>query len=206
GGIAVFASFLLPLIFLYFMPVEIVWLERLKSTEFILLFVLGAIIFLLGLADDKWSLPAGVKLIVQIIAACIFAAFSAKITSLNNPLMSSLIELGRLSLPVTVLWVVGITNAFNLIDGIDGLASGSAALTALTMIWVAVTTGNYELAAVLCVLAGAVLGFLKFNFNPATIFLGDCGSLFIGFTIGAASILGTQKSATLLSLVVPLFA
>lgn len=206
GGVAIFIAFIVPMLALYLIRSEQSWLEAVKSPQLQYLVLLSFFIFLLGLVDDIWSLRASVKFVVQIVIAGCFAFFLGQITTLNNPLMSNIIQLGWLSLPVTILWIVGVMNAFNLIDGVDGLASGSALFTTLTMMYISATTENYELVVVLCALAGALMGFLRFNFNPATIFLGDCGSLFIGFTLAALSILGTQKSTTLVAIFIPVVA
>jgi UDP-GlcNAc:undecaprenyl-phosphate GlcNAc-1-phosphate transferase len=108
-----------------------------------------------------------------------------------------------LSLPLTVLWVIAITNSFNLIDGIDGLAAGSALFSTLAVFIVSLTSGNSYVSMLSLGLAGAILGFLRFNFNPATIFLGDSGSLFIGFMLSALALVGMQKSSTVVAIAIP---
>src|SRR6202035_335549 len=101
------------------------------------------------------------------------------------------------------VWVIGLTNAFNLIDGLDGLAAGSALFSTFIVFVVAIFSGSSSLSLLTIVLAGAILGFLRFNFNPATIFLGDCGSLFIGFMLSALALLGAQKAATIIAVAIP---
>src|SRR6202023_4148786 len=109
-----------------------------------------------------------------------------------------------IGLPITVLWVIGITNAFNLIDGLDGLAAGSALFSTLVVFVVAIFSGSSLVSLLTIALAGAILGFLRFNFNPATIFLGDCGSLFIGFILSALALEGaTQKAPTVIAVAIP---
>ena len=106
-------------------------------------------------------------------------------------------------LPLTILWVLGITNAFNLIDGLDGLAAGSALFSTLVVFVVALFSQSALVSVMTLILAGAILGFLRFNFNPATIFLGDCGSLFIGFMLSALALQGMQKSPTIIAVAIP---
>src|SRR5436190_1256969 len=110
------------------------------------------------------------------------------------------------SLPLTLLWLVGCANAFNLIDGVDGLATGLGLFATLTMVIAALLRGNLALAVAMAPLAGALLGFLRYNFNPASIFLGDSGSLLVGFLLGSYGVLWCQKSATLLAMTAPLMA
>src|SRR5204862_5375754 len=106
-------------------------------------------------------------------------------------------------LPLTILWVLAITNAFNLIDGLDGLAAGSALFSTLVVFVVAIFSGSAVVSLLTIALAGAILGFLRFNFNPATIFLGDCGSLFIGFMLSALALEGAQKAPTVIAIAIP---
>jgi UDP-GlcNAc:undecaprenyl-phosphate GlcNAc-1-phosphate transferase len=108
-----------------------------------------------------------------------------------------------MGLPITVLWVIGITNAFNLIDGLDGLAAGSALFSTLVVFVVAIFSGSSLVSLLTIALAGAILGFLRFNFNPATIFLGDCGSLFVGFMLSALALAGAQKAPTAIAVAIP---
>ena len=162
--------------------------------------------FILGLVDDIWRLRAGVKFVIEVLIATWFHFTVQGITSLPNPLTGTPIELGIWGLPVTVLWLVGISNAFNLIDGVDGLSAGAALFSTLTLAYVAAANGNVPLALLLCALAGGTAGFLKYNFNPATVFMGDCGSLFIGFTLAGLALLYAQKSATTVTVAIPLLA
>ena len=109
-------------------------------------------------------------------------------------------------MPLSILWLVGCTNAFNLIDGLDGLAAGVGLFATITMLLAAFANHNLQLALVTMPLAGALIGFLRYNFNPASVFLGDCGSLLIGFLLGCYGVMWSQKSATLLGMTAPLMA
>jgi len=195
----------------------------------------GTLIFILGLIDDLESLPAKLKLLVQTLAAC--TAYSLGVRIKTIPLSCNLsglmighhgfsdilsrfsnfcglgvhannsINLGLWSLPLTVVWLVGMSNAVNLIDGMDGLAAGVSAISALTIWTVAMATSIDRPYAALtaAVLAGALLGFLRWNFNPARIFLGDSGAYLTGFILGAVSITGVIKGAAAATLIVPTF-
>jgi UDP-GlcNAc:undecaprenyl-phosphate GlcNAc-1-phosphate transferase len=179
----------------------------------------GTLIFVLGLMDDLESVPAKRKLIVQMLAACAAYSLGVRIKSIPMPMHLNFdfgllhlhgglpIELGIWSLPLTVIWLVGITNAVNLIDGMDGLAAGVSAISALTIWSVAMGTSidRPYAALVAAVLAGALLGFLRWNFNPARIFLGDSGAYLTGFILAAVSITGVIKGAAAATLIVPTF-
>jgi UDP-GlcNAc:undecaprenyl-phosphate GlcNAc-1-phosphate transferase len=161
----------------------------------------ATLVFALGLLDDLRSLTPYVKFAVQIVAALLLYAGGLRIGVL--PILFGHHALGLISIPLTVLWVIGITNAFNLIDGLDGLAAGSALFSTLTVFVVGLVHGNVLVALLSIVLAGATAGFLRFNFNPATIFLGDCGSLFIGFMLSALALAGAEKSSTVVAVAIP---
>jgi UDP-GlcNAc:undecaprenyl-phosphate GlcNAc-1-phosphate transferase len=179
----------------------------------------GTVIFVLGLLDDLESIPAKVKLLVQILAGCAAYSLGVRIKYIPMPetlnfdlgflhLHSGLpIELGIWSLPLTVIWLVGVANAVNLIDGMDGLAAGVTAISSLTIWAVALAPSiNQPYAALIAaVLAGALLGFLRWNFNPAHIFIGDSGAYLVGFILGAVSITGVLKGATAATVIVPTF-
>jgi UDP-GlcNAc:undecaprenyl-phosphate GlcNAc-1-phosphate transferase len=179
----------------------------------------GTLIFVLGLLDDLESLPAKLKLLVQTLASCAAYSLGVRIKSFPMPANLDLnlgfchlhgglpLDLGVLSLPVTIVWLVGMSNAVNLIDGMDGLAAGVSAISALTIWTVALGTSidRPYAALVAAVLAGALLGFLRWNFNPARIFLGDSGAYLTGFILGAVSITGVIKGAAAATLIVPTF-
>lgn len=165
----------------------------------------GTWIVIVGVLDDKYSLPARVKLAGQVIAAVILVAFDVKIEWLNNP-FGGYFYLEYLSVPFTVFWVISFINVVNLIDGLDGLAAGVSGIASITVILVAVHQGYFPVATLTAALAGGIIGFIHYNFNPATIFMGDTGSMFIGYMLAAISIFGAVKSAATIALLVPAIA
>lgn len=165
----------------------------------------GTWIVIVGVLDDKYSLPARVKLAGQVIAAVILVAFDVKIEWLNNP-FGGYFYLEYLSIPFTVFWVISFVNVVNLIDGLDGLAAGVSGIASITVILVAVHQGYFPVATLTAALAGGIIGFIHYNFNPATIFMGDTGSMFIGYMLAAISIFGAVKSAATIALIVPAIA
>ncbi len=166
----------------------------------------GAIIIIMGIFDDIKPLRAIVKLIIQIIAALVVVFFGLRIGHISNPFVEdAYINLSYLSIPLTVIWVVGITNAINFVDGLDGLAAGITCISSLSLLFVFIITGQ-SIGAIFiaAILVGSTLGFLPFNFNPAKIFMGDTGSNFLGFSLGVLSILGIAKTYTILSIITPI--
>lgn len=161
----------------------------------------GALVFLLGLYDDFYPVKPPVKFAVQAVAATVL--FLGGFGVFQLPLLFGSHTPAWLALPLTILWVLWITNAFNLLDGVDGLAAGSALFSTLTVFVVSLVSGNFLVSSLTLALAGAILGFLRFNFNPATIFLGDCGSLFIGFMLSALALAGAQKTPTIVAVAIP---
>ncbi len=153
----------------------------------------GSLMFLLGLVDDLYDLPPGPKLFIQIGAALIAFLLGVKIEIISNPFGEPIV-LGLLSLPLTLIWLVGITNAVNFIDGIDGLAGGIVTIIAVTLGVVAIFTNQPASALIAALLAGSMMGFLLFNFYPARIFMGDSGALFSGFVLAGLSVTGVIKS------------
>ena len=159
------------------------------SNEIIGLLLGGTFIVVVGIIDDFISLPAKVKLLGQILAACILVAFDIRIDFITDP-FGDFIFLEYLAVPVTIFWVVGITNTVNLIDGLDGLAAGVSTIATITILLVALQSGDLPVVFLTAALAGASLGFLHYNFNPARIFMGDTGSMFLGYMFAAISIIG----------------
>jgi UDP-GlcNAc:undecaprenyl-phosphate GlcNAc-1-phosphate transferase len=160
-----------------------------------------ALIFLVGLADDLWGLKPWHKILGQLAAAGLAVHAGVLIGGIRGHEMP-----GWLGMGVTVVWLIGCTNAVNLIDGVDGLATGVGLFATLTTLAAALMGRNVELALATAPLAGALLGFLRYNFNPASIFLGDCGSLPLGFLLGCFAVQWGQKSTTLLGMTAPLMA
>lgn len=165
--------------------------------------LLGAIvIYLVGLIDDLYDLKPVLKLIGQIIAASIVVVYGVTIDFISIPIGPT-IHFGWLSIPITIFWIVAITNAINLIDGLDGLAAGVSTIALVTIAFIAILQGNIFIIMICSVLIGSLLGFLVFNFHPAKIFLGDSGALLLGFIIGFLSLLGF-KNITFISLSFPI--
>ena len=164
--------------------------------------LLGAVIIvILGIFDDIYALPAKLKFVVQIAAALVAVLAGNRIEVLSNPNIFSsdpFWELGWLSFPITVIWIVAITNAVNLIDGLDGLACGVSTISA-----VALLVSELDVAVIMGALAGACIGFLPYNFNPAKIFMGDTGATFLGFIMATMSVQGMFKMYNIISFVVP---
>ena len=165
----------------------------------------GSLIVLLGLVDDYRNLPAKVKLLGQIACACVLVAFDVRIDFITDP-FGDYLYLEYLAIPATIFWIVGLTNTVNLIDGLDGLAAGVATIASITICLVALQQGYALVAVLTAALAGAAIGFLFYNFNPAKIFMGDTGSMFLGFMLAGISVVGAVKSAATIALIVPILA
>lgn len=210
GGIAVFLALAAGICsqFLWshlFGTQKFISLDKLTSTLDYLKLALGfCLVFLTGLLDDALSLTPKQKLFGQLVAACMAVSGGIVIDVVVNPFTNTAIELGWAAYPITVCYLVAYTNIFNLIDGLDGLASGIACIAGLTMWVVSTMAGHLDAAALAIVVAGATMGFLRYNFNPASIILGDSGSLLIGFALGSISLLSVQRVAGLTSIIVPL--
>jgi UDP-GlcNAc:undecaprenyl-phosphate GlcNAc-1-phosphate transferase len=163
----------------------------------------GALVLLVGVWDDLRPVHPVVKFLFQASAAGVAMWFGVRIERASL-FGGGPVELGVLALPITFLWIVGLTNAFNLVDGLDGLAAGLASIAAGTSAVIFLLRGDTHDAMLLLILLGALLGFLRYNFNPATIFLGDSGSLFVGYVLAVTAITGSQKGATTMAVVIPL--
>ena len=200
GGLGVAGGFAAGCLFAYVFPGA-----RAFETPLLGLAVGAFMMLCLGIYDDRWGADAKIKLSIQILAAMVVVASGSRIGILTNPFGGHW-DLGLLSIPVSIFWIVGITNAINLIDGLDGLAAGIGAIVCLTLFSVAIPDPLSFVPVAAIALAGACLGFLRFNFPPARIFLGDTGSLFIGFVIAVIGMQGFLKGATALALVVPILA
>ncbi len=166
----------------------------------------GVLIYILGVVDDLKGLPAKGKLAGQIVCAAVAYYFGVRINFVTNhfsPMEDHIFFAGALSAFLTILWIVGITNTVNLIDGLDGLAAGIAAIASLCLAYTAYIHGAYLTAFAMLALAGGALGFLPYNFHPAKIFMGDGGSLFLGYMLAVLSIVGPVKGATVLAMIAP---
>lgn len=165
---------------------------------------LGALlIIIIGVLDDKYQLSAKTKFIGQLIVACLIVASGLTIDLLTIPYIGDF-ELGLLSYPVTILWIVGITNAINLIDGLDGLSAGISGIGVTTIAILSGINGAMLIFTFSMILLGSIIGFLFYNFYPAKIFMGDTGALFLGYSISIISLLGLYKSVTLFSFLIPI--
>lgn len=195
GGLAIFLGFILSVVLFAEIRMEVQGI------------LLGAVVIVIvGVIDDIVPLPALVKFFVQIIAALIAVYHGVVIDIVTNPNLWSVVDflpLGYLSVPVTVLWIVAITNSVNLIDGLDGLAAGVSAISSFTMLIIAIVITDMNVAVIMAALAGACIGFLPYNRNPAKIFMGDTGSLLLGFVLATVSIIGLFKFYAIISFVVP---
>ena len=195
GGLAIFLGFMVSI--LLFVKID----HQMRGI------LLGAaVIVVLGVVDDMTPLRARFKFLVQICAALIAVYHGVVIQVLTNPNIFSdelYWTLDWLEIPVTVLWIVGVTNAVNLIDGLDGLASGVSTISAITMLVIAVTVSEQQVALVMAALAGACLGFMPYNRNPAKMFMGDTGSTFLGYILATYSIQGLFKYYAIVSFAVP---
>lgn len=198
GGLAIFLGFLLSV--LLFVPLT-------RPLEGILL---GCVIIVAtGAVDDIVSLKAWVKLLLQIAAAALAVYCGVRIEVLGNLNIFSAndyVTLGTWSVPISILWIVGITNSVNLIDGLDGLAVGVSTISSLTMLVIALLVADSSVAVVLAALVGACIGFMPYNLNPAKIFMGDTGSLLLGYVLATMSVLGLFKFYALVSFAVPVLA
>ena len=194
GGLAIYCGFVLAVL----SSVHV-------SREIFGLLLGGTTILAVGVIDDLKQLPARTKLLGQILSAVVLVLFDIRIDWLTNP-FGEMIYLDMFAIPLTILWVVALTNTVNLIDGLDGLAAGVSTIAAVTIFMVALAQNFWIVAILTAALAGSALGFLQHNFNPAKIFMGDTGSMFLGYTLAAVSVLGTVKSAATIALVVPIVA
>lgn len=198
GGLAIFLGFIISVL---------LFAEVSPQIQGILL---GCVVIVAtGAVDDIVSLNAWVKLLLQIVAALVAVLHGVRIEVLMNPLVWSAAEtisLGIWAIPITVFWIVAITNSVNLIDGLDGLAVGVSTISSATMLVVALLVADPNVAIILAALVGACVGFMPYNLNPAKIFMGDTGALLLGYVLATASVLGLFKVYAIVSFAVPLLA
>ncbi len=190
GGLAIFVSFIVTTLIFFDVTHDLlaIWLG-------------GLLLVILCIFDDIKSINAYIKLLVQIAVALIAISQGVLIESIY--IGNELIEFGWMSYPITVVWIVALTNAFNLIDGLDGLSCGITSICCLSIFVIAMLMGNYHCALLAAVLFGSCLGFLPFNFNPARIFMGDTGACFLGYVLSIISIEGLFKISTVISFILP---
>jgi UDP-GlcNAc:undecaprenyl-phosphate/decaprenyl-phosphate GlcNAc-1-phosphate transferase len=205
GGIAIVVAFYAPLLALLQFQTEVGNLFFAERQHVIGLFVGGVAIALLGLYDDLRGANAWKKFAVQFAVAGLLYQLEFRIQEIANPLGDPIV-LGWASLPFTVFWIVGVINAMNLIDGLDGLAGGVALVAVITTFLVSVQRGHPLMMLFSCALAGAIVGFLFYNFNPASIFMGDTGSMFLGFVLASTAIQTNQKASTAVAVLIPAIA
>jgi UDP-GlcNAc:undecaprenyl-phosphate/decaprenyl-phosphate GlcNAc-1-phosphate transferase len=202
GGVAIFLAFMLVAGVAFLLPKSAGFGLTIPARTVLAIFASGLIIFLLGLYDDLRVAGPYLKFGVQAVAATVLYFGGVGVNQFD------LLSAGRslhtaVALPLTIFWVLLLTNAFNLIDGLDGLAAGSAFFSTLVVFVSSLLAPNPTVALLAVVLAGAILGFLRFNFHPASIFLGDSGSMFIGFTLAALALAGSQKAPTMIAVAIP---
>ncbi len=196
GGLAIYVGFVVAILYEYNTAI---------SKDFVGLLVGCTVIVLVGIWDDIAQIEAKLKLFGQIVADAVLVAFDIQIDWVTLP-GGKVVYLDYLAIPLTVFWIVGFTNVVNLIDGLDGLAAGISLIACMTMFFVSYQMGQFEVAYLALALAGSAFGFLQYNFNPAKIFMGDTGSMLLGYSMAAISIIGVVKTATTVALIVPVIA
>lgn len=209
GGIAIFAALILASAVQFVGTTWLAWPVVLIPSALLNINYYGLafsffVMFGVGIIDDLFSLQPTPKLIGQIVAASIAAFSGLIIGNIANPLGGANLALGWFAYPVTIFYLVAFANIINLIDGLDGLASGVSCISAFTMFVLAFNAGRLDAAALAIALCGATLGFLRYNFFPASIFLGDSGSLLVGYALGVTSLLSVTRIAGLTTLIIPL--
>jgi UDP-GlcNAc:undecaprenyl-phosphate GlcNAc-1-phosphate transferase len=206
GGLAIVFGFLAALLFIYVGSFFDLY-KSFKPDRQLLGFLAGiVIIVVMGVIDDVKNLRARYKLIFQLAAAIVIVLMGTRIQYVTNPFSDiGFSELSPLiSYPLTIVWIMGITNALNLIDGLDGLAAGVSSIASISLIFISVIMQRWDTAILTAALAGSTLGFLPYNLNPAKIFMSDTGSNFLGFVLGVISVQGTIKSYAAVAIAVPL--
>jgi UDP-GlcNAc:undecaprenyl-phosphate/decaprenyl-phosphate GlcNAc-1-phosphate transferase len=196
GGLAIYISFLIGL-----------FIKQGNITSEEMAIIVGATIIVAGgILDDIREIRPMQKLMFQVVASICLILMGVKIQLITNPFSEAMafFDIGLFSVPITILWIIGVTNAINLIDGLDGLAGGISMIAALTILFIAVSQDRTSAAYLSAILCGGILGFLPYNFNPASIFMGDTGSQLLGFLLAAISIEGAIKSAATYAIVAPI--
>lgn len=211
GGVAIFGGILAALVVAGFGVYAFGWVDPFIDYNGIEVnywgVLLGTVlIFLVGAVDDVVDLNPKAKMLGQIVAACVVAGSGLLFSSIHNPFGEGYIEFGWVAYPLTVFYLVAFANVINLIDGLDGLAAGITGISAITILLFAVLTGRFDAALFSVILVGVCAGFLKSNFFPASIFMGDSGALLLGFALGIISLFAVARSALFVSLLVPILA
>lgn len=189
---------------IYLGVVASVWWMVDDYKEIAAIMLAATIVVITGVIDDRYDLKPIFKLFGQLLAAVIVVYFGMQMNFIHLPFGGSdIFDFGMLSIPITILWIVGVTNSINLMDGLDGLASGVTAIATATMLVLAIMMGNVPVIILASALLGSLVAFLFFNFHPAKIFMGDSGSLFLGFMMAVLSLLGF-KQAAFASLILPI--
>lgn len=212
GGLAIIAGFLLAVLYSFATKDLNVFLDFLSKPKTMGLLIGVLIIIILGIIDDIHPLRARVKFPVQLLAAIVVVATGTRIVAISKPFQATVASVPSmmyvlgdiLAFLISVFWIVGMTNAINLIDGLDGLAAGVSGIAALSLYIVAVIRSQDDIAIIAVSLVGAIFGFLPYNFNPAKIFMGDTGATFLGFVLATLSIEGTMKSVTAIAMAIPI--
>jgi UDP-GlcNAc:undecaprenyl-phosphate GlcNAc-1-phosphate transferase len=206
GGVGIFISVALTLaVAITFDPMGMELFTG-KGYNLYLLGLAFLLVLALGIWDDMKQLKPGPKFIVQTFVATLVYFAGFRLDAVGHPLGTGMVGLGLFEFPATVIWIVGVTNALNLIDGLDGLAAGVATISSLTIFAISLSFGNSNAAFASLLIAGAAAGFLRYNFHPAKIFLGDSGSLFLGLSLATFSMHTSAKISTVYTLLVPVFA
>jgi UDP-GlcNAc:undecaprenyl-phosphate/decaprenyl-phosphate GlcNAc-1-phosphate transferase len=207
GGLAIFGGFAVGLAYFYFVQ-DLITIQYAAFYQMpSLLIIAGAAgMVALGFYDDLYRLGFKRKFLLQIIGAVIAFWGGIQITEIVNPVTGSMVDLGAMSLPVTVFVMLGIINAVNLLDGLDGLAGGVVVIVLLTLSLTYVSLGNYALFPIVIVTAGAIIGFLRYNFYPASIFMGDTGSMLLGYIVACYAVVGIGSATTATSTLIPFIA
>lgn len=206
GGVALYLSCLIALSTLPLVDNLLTQSLRQYTTLIFVGLIPATLVLVLGIYDDLRGTNAGVKFAALGLIAVLFYAMGGRIEALSVPFVGSVDLPSTVSFLITIFWLVGIANAFNLIDGMDGLATGAALFSSLVILVVSFSREAPLMIVVAIVLCGALAGFLRYNFNPASIFLGDSGALFVGFTLAALSVLGSQKATTAVAVAIPALA
>lgn len=197
GGLAFYLSFLVTVIYIE------AWAPTYSFSQFYPMVIIGTCVVLLGVLDDILDIPSGLKLVLELGLVSTLYWFGFRSSEIASPWGGS-IPLGPLAFFVTPLWIVGVMNAVNFSDGLDGLAAGLVLICALSIMAIAVKNQELFALLVMAYLIGTTVAFLLFNFHPASIFMGDAGALFLGFVLGSATLIEERKGLTVIALTVPL--